>query len=279
MVQKNIELELQALEVLQRQLGTIPDSMRPMTAAEKTPELEQVQRQNSTIQRSKEEEERGLQETLHRLTSETQTEDKQFEENLAKAIADSQADRDRTLAKEQLEQQQLEKALALSLEEMRQNTTATQPSQPVAEQPILTSMSSTRSHMSQSSRKEASLLSQLEGQRHPVSSSIATSESTSASASESATNSAVSAAMTSTSSCSSVGADQIKLPQVDKRRMLHTLAGLQGIQCIPQGASGNAASEWLKRAQEDIRGGLMTSPEGLVSYSLFANSQLQVSEY
>lgn len=281
MLQKNVELELQALEVLQRQLGMVPESMRPATSTTEKNEMEETYRREARIERNKAEDDRLVQEAQNQSEIETQEEDTEFEENLARAMADSQADNERALGQSQLEQLQLEEALALSLKEMEQQNAnqSTQPTTEARELPSLTAaivappMSSPVTPLS--ARSQVSPPSQpTRPSDPPVSTSTSAAASTTI-ATASATITTASATASTTSAATAIASatrtvtEQPRLPEVDQRRMLHTLAGLQGLQPIPQHPSGSTASEWLKRAKADVRGGLMTSPEGIVSSQPF----------
>lgn len=243
MVQKNIELELQALEVLQQQLGTVPESMKPIIPTSQTVESgERQSRQEAGVQRGKEEEQLPSQQVGNETT--------EYEENLARAIAESQTDREREQAEAQLEQLQLEQALALSLKDMEQQQ-GNQSNQPPAPKQL-------------SGPPEVSATARPVDVPAVNTTATASSKSTTASSlpttaqPRNVPNVVATTAATSTSSST-------QLPEVDQRRMLHTLAGLQGIQPLPQttGTSSNASSEWLKQARADIQGVMMTSPEGI----------------
>ncbi|XP_070578176.1 cilia- and flagella-associated protein 36-like isoform X2 [Ptychodera flava] len=109
MIQKNIELELQALRLIQERNGVIPESMTPG-------EKSSVQYSQAQIE---DEEERILQEVLRKSKEEYEAQQKkkspQYDTEMEKALAHSKDDAQRLEEEQQKEKDMLEKALKMSL--------------------------------------------------------------------------------------------------------------------------------------------------------------------
>ncbi|XP_006812199.1 cilia- and flagella-associated protein 36-like isoform X2 [Saccoglossus kowalevskii] len=108
MVQKNIELELQALRLIQERNGVIPESLTPT----KDQHYSQVV--------AEDEDEKILQEVLRKSKEEYEAEQSKkkkggYDTDMEKALAYSQDEQSRLHADRQREQEMLDKALKLSL--------------------------------------------------------------------------------------------------------------------------------------------------------------------
>ncbi|XP_076042512.1 cilia- and flagella-associated protein 36 [Oratosquilla oratoria] len=101
MIQKNIELQLQALELLQQRHGIIPESYTPGDGDEMSPEERAIMEQ--VIKKSLEEH-KSMQEGMDQET-----------QDLEKAIVESNEQKSQLEAENQREREMLEKALKMSL--------------------------------------------------------------------------------------------------------------------------------------------------------------------